>query len=104
MSSMFRSDSIIMRAVRNKYLIALLVFLVWLFVFDRNSLIDRIRYTRTLKEMNDEKQYYLERIEVDSQRLNELKTDRENLEKFAREQYFMKKDNEDVYVIIEKEE
>ena len=101
---MLRRDSILMRAIRNKYLIAILIFLVWLFVFDRNSLIDRIKYTRALKEMTDEKQYYLESKAEDSQRLEELKTDRENLEKFAREQYFMKKDNEDVYVIVETEE
>ena len=81
-----------------------MVFLVWLFVFDRNSLIDRIKYTRTLHDMEEEKEYYLQRIEEDSQRLEELKTDRENLEKFAREQFFMKKDNEDVFVIVEEED
>ena len=101
---MFKRDSLGMRLVRNKYLIALVVFLVWLFVFDRNSLIDRIKYTRALHEMESEKAYYLRRIEEDSQRLQELKTDRENLEKFAREQFFMKKENEDVYVIVEVEE
>jgi cell division protein FtsB len=93
-----------MRTLRNKYLVAIMVFLVWLFVFDRNSLIDRIKYTRALHEMVEEKEYYLQRIEEDSQRLQELKTDPENLEKFAREQFFMKKDDEDVYVIVEKEE
>lgn len=80
---------------------AVLVFLVWLMIFDNNSLIDRVKYLNTLHEMEVEKQYYLERIEEDSRRLNELKTDRDNLEKFAREQYFMKKENEDVFVIVE---
>jgi cell division protein FtsB len=98
-----RRDSIIMRGLRNKYLMAVLVFFVWLPIFDQNSLIDRIRYLHTLHEMEEEKQYYLERIEEDSRRLNELKTDRDNLEKFAREQYFMKKENEDVFVIVEEE-
>lgn len=97
---MFKRDSILMRSLRNKYLIAIVVFLVWLLLFDRNSLIDRYRYIRTLHDMEDEKQYYIERIEEDSRRLNELKTDRENLEKFAREQYFMKRENEDVFVIV----
>lgn len=97
---MFKKDSILMRGLRNKYLIALLVFLVWLLIFDRNSLIDRVKYIRTLNSLEDEKQYYLERIDEDSRRLNELKTDRENLEKFAREQYFMKRENEDVFVIV----
>ena len=89
-----------MRSVRNKYLIALTVFLVWLLVFDHNSLIDRVKYMKTLNGLEDEKQFYNKRIEVDSKRLKELKTDKENLEKFAREQYFMKKENEDVFVIV----
>ena len=92
-----------MKSLRNKYLMAVLVFLVWLLIFDNNSLIDRVRYLKILHEMEEEKQYYLERIEEDSRRLNELKTDRDNLEKFAREQYFMKKENEDVFVIVEEE-
>jgi cell division protein DivIC len=97
---MFKRDSILIRSLRNKYLIAVLVFLIWLLVFDRNSLIDRVRYIRTLSDLEDEKQYYIERIDEDSRRLNELKTDKDNLEKFAREQYFMKKENEDVFVIV----
>jgi cell division protein FtsB len=100
---LLRRDSIIMKGLRNKYLMAVLVFLVWLLIFDNNSLIDRVRYLRILHDMEDEKQYYLERIEEDSRRLKELKTDRDNLEKFAREQYFMKKENEDVFVIVEEE-
>ena len=100
---LLRRDSIIMKSLRNKYLMAVLVFLVWLLIFDNNSLIDRVKYLNTLHEMKDEKQYYLERIDEDSRRLNELKTDRENLEKFAREEYFMKKENEDVFVIVEEE-
>ena len=97
---MFSRNSILMRGLRNKYLIAVLVFLVWLLIFDRNSLIERMKYIRTMHDLENEKQYYLERIDEDSQRLNELKTDRDNLEKFAREQYFMKKENEDVFVIV----
>jgi cell division protein DivIC len=98
-----RRDSILMKGLRNKYLIAVLVFLVWLLIFDNNSLIDRFKYLHMLHDMEVEKQYYLERMEEDTRRLNELKTDRENLEKFAREQYFMKKENEDVFVIVEEE-
>jgi cell division protein DivIC len=98
-----RRNSILMKGLRNKYLLAVLVFLVWLLIFDNNSLIDRVKYLNSLHEMEEEKQYYLERIEEDSRRLNELKTDRDNLEKFAREEYFMKKENEDVFVIVEEE-
>lgn len=79
---------------------AILIFLVWLLIFDRNSLIDRVKYIRARHDMEEEKQFYIERIDKDSRRLTELKTDRDNLEKFAREQYFMKKENEDVFVIV----
>ena len=89
-----------MRLVRNKYLIALTVFFVWLLVFDHNSLIDRVKYMKTLNGLEAERQFYNKRIEVDTKRLKELKTDKENLEKFAREQYYMKKENEDVFVIV----
>lgn len=100
---MFKRDSIFMRGLRNKYLIAVLAFVIWLLVFDRNSLVDRIRYLRTRQDLEDEKQYYIEKIEEDSRRLNELKTDRDNLEKFAREQYLMKRENEDVFVIVQED-
>ena len=96
-------DSAFLRRFRNKYLIAFLVFLVWLLVFDRNSLIDRVRYLKTLNELKAEKEYYLQKYDEDSRRLNELRTDDANLEKFAREQYLMKRENEDVFVIIEED-
>ena len=100
LNSLFKKDSPFLRAVRNKYLIAFTVFLVWLLIFDHNSLIDRVKYMKTLNGLEDERQFYNKRIEVDSKRLKELKTDKENLEKFAREQYYMKKENEDVFVIV----
>jgi hypothetical protein len=84
MKSIFRRNSLLMRALRNKYLIAVLVFLVWLLIFDRNSLIDRVKYLRTRQDLETEKQYYLEQIEEDSRRLNELKTDRDNLKLIRR--------------------
>ena len=96
-------ESALLRRFRNKYLIAFLIFLVWVMVFDRNSLIDRVKYMRTLSELKAEKEYYLQKYEEDSRRLNELRTDDANLEKFAREQYLMKRENEDVFVIIEED-
>ncbi len=89
------------RILRNKYILTLLIFFVWLLVFDNNNLIDRYKYHIELKRQEAEKEYYLNRIEVDSKKLNELKTNDANLEKFAREQYLMKKPNEDIYLIVE---
>jgi len=92
---------ILAKIFRNKYILTLVVFIVWLLVFDRNNLIDRRKYLKALGEMEAQKAYYIEKINHDSTRLHELQTDAENLEKFAREQYFMKKDNEEVFVIVD---
>jgi cell division protein DivIC len=92
---------ILVRIFRNKYILTLLVFIVWLLVFDRNNLIDRKKYLKALDVMEEQKIYYIEKIRDDSARLYELRTDAENLEKFAREQYLMKKENEEVFVIVD---
>jgi len=86
---------------RNRYILTVLVFLVWLILFDNNNLIDRFHYLKNMRQLEADREYYLNRIEEDSRKLKELKTDDENLEKFAREQYFMKKDNEDIYIITD---
>lgn len=51
------------------------------------------------KQLLKDKAFYLEKIEEDRKRLEELQTNNANLEKFAREQYLMKKDDEDIFVI-----
>ncbi len=88
--------------LRNKYVLASLVFGVWLLFFDQNNLLNRYDDVRNLKKLEEEKVYYEQKIKDDQQRLRELKTDRENLEKFAREQYLMKKPNEDIFIVVEK--
>jgi len=87
--------------LRNKYVLTALIFFLWLLVFDQNNLSERRKINMEYKELMDEKEYYLDKIEEDSKRIDELKTDDENLEKFAREQYLMKKENEDIFVIVE---
>ena len=57
---------------------------------------------RNLKQLERDRVYYLEQIKTDSARLQELHTNDKNLEKFAREQYLMKKDNEDIFIVIDK--
>lgn len=91
---------IIIERLNNKYIIASLIFLLWILFFDQNNLLNRISDLRNLREMKAQKEYYAKKIETDIQRTKELETDDDNLEKFAREQYLMKKDNEDVFVIV----
>lgn len=88
-------------AIRNKYVLTGVIFIVWLLLFDQNNLTERRKSSREYNQLLQEKEYYLKKIEEDKRRINELKTDDDNLEKFAREQYLMKKDNEDIFIIVE---
>jgi cell division protein FtsB len=90
--------------LRNKYLLTIIIFLVWLLLFDSNNLIARYKEMKELQKLRTDKEYYTIRIRYDEQKLHELKTDNQNLEKFAREQYHMKKPDEDLYIILTPEE
>ena len=68
-------------------------------MFDQNNLFERVQNLNQLHQFEKDKAYYLDKIKQDSTKLKELKTDKKNLEKFAREQYHMKKPNEDVFLI-----
>jgi cell division protein DivIC len=85
--------------LKNKYIVALLVFFVWILFFDQNNLVDRYISHRNIRQFERDKQYFRQRIMEDSIRMDELRTDNENLEKFAREQYLMKRENEDIFII-----
>jgi cell division protein DivIC len=86
--------------LKNKYILTLVIFLLWMFLFDSSNWIDVYREYNRIKKYEKEKLYYLQKIENDRNRLNELRTNNENLEKFAREQYLMKKSDEDIFVIM----
>jgi cell division protein DivIC len=87
--------------LKNKYVLTILVFTVWMFFFDQNNVVDRLKMSAEIRQLEADREYYLEEIRKDSTRLHELTTDRDNLEKYAREQFLMKKENEDVFVVIE---
>ena len=86
---------------KNKYTLSLIIFLVWILFFDQNNLTNRVESMNKLHELEKDKKYYIEKIKVDSQKLHELKTNTRNLEKFAREQYLMKKKNEDIFIVVD---
>jgi cell division protein DivIC len=89
------------RIFSNFYIIVGVVFLVWLTFFDSNDLYTQLKQTAKLKGLEDEKEFYVEKIaEVKSDR-EELLSNEALLEKFARENYLMKKPTEDIYVIVE---
>jgi len=90
----------IFKVIRNKYVIATLAFITWMLFFDRNDISSQYHYRSNLSELQKEKEFYLKETEKVKKDLEELTTDPKQLQKFAREKYYMKKDNEDVYVII----
>lgn len=85
---------------RNKYVLTIIIFVVWVLLLDSNNLISRYKDLVELHKLKIDKEYYSKRIEEDKQKLHELKTDNHNLEKFAREQYHMKRPDEDLYIIL----
>lgn len=78
--------------------------MAWLTFFDSNDLYTQIKQTAKLKSLEDEKAFYTEKIEEVKEDRAELLSDDELLEKFARENYLMKKPDEDVYVVVEDEQ
>jgi len=91
----------IVRSVINKYLIALAAFVVWIMFFDNNNLRQHQQNLEELALLQEQVAFYKHKIQADKRKLIELQTNDDNLEKFAREQFFMKKANEEIYVIVE---
>lgn len=87
----------------NKYLIVLVGFIVWIMFFDGNNLMQHRKNLAELEQLESQVEFYKQKIEADKRKLYELQTNDENLEKFAREQFLMKKADEDIFVIIEEE-
>ncbi|WP_353184619.1 septum formation initiator family protein [Parapedobacter lycopersici] len=90
--------------IRNKYVIATVAFAVWMLFFDRHDITTQYSYYSQLKSLKAEKAFYTTEIERVNQTIEALNTDPEALQRMAREKYKMKKENEDVFVIIEQQE
>lgn len=87
--------------LKNKYFLAVMVFLAWITFFDNNhSLIMVVQNSFKLKERRAEKERYLLEIKETNKALDHLSSDPKMLEKFAREKYKLKRENEDVFLII----
>ena len=86
----------------NAYWLVTIVFFALTFVLGDSSLYKRYTYDEKIRSLEKEIKHYQKEIEVNSKKLNDLHTDKEGLERFAREEYFMKKPNEDVYIIKNK--
>jgi len=81
---------------RNKYLIASVLFLIYMLFFDKHDLVTQFKLQRTVHRLEQDQQYYLNKIEEAEQDRYDLEVNRE---KFARERYYMQEKDEDVFII-----
>jgi len=82
----------------NKYVWVLLFFSSWMIFLDNYSYFDHRFLDNQVNELEDNKEYYKEEIKKDEKQIKQLKNP-EQIEKYAREKYYMKKENEDIYII-----
>ena len=87
--------------IRNKYVLATIFFVIWMFFFDHNNIFIGLQYRKELKSLTDNKKYYKAQIEKTQKELLLLSTTPFWIEKVAREQYLMKREGEDIFVIKE---
>lgn len=88
----------ILRLFTSKYVIALTAFAVWMTFFDARDIPTRIAHRKELQQLNTKIKYYQQQIEATQSELENLKSDPATLEKYAREKYLMKKDNEEIFI------
>lgn len=88
----------LLRFLSNKYVIVSAFFIVWMLFLDNYSYLDHRLLDKEINELEENKEYYLQEIKQDKKNIKTLKNPHQ-VEKFAREKYYMKKDSEDIYII-----
>jgi len=88
--------------LRNPFVITVLVYGTWMVFFDENNAIEQYKRSAALDALLEKKAFYVTEVAKTKQQYAELSTNAETQEKYARERYWMKKENEDVFVMIEK--
>jgi cell division protein FtsB len=96
---MKKTASRILKVVGNKYMIALITFLLMMLFFDDNNLFLQLDRKRQLNALLKSKAFYESEIANTRQTLNNLESSPASVEKFARENFLMKRDNEDIFIV-----
>jgi cell division protein DivIC len=90
--------------LKNKYFIALAAFAVIMLFLDKNDIFSNMARNRELQELEQSKEYFTKQIASERKELEALKSNPATLERYAREKYLMKGDNEDLFLLPEKPE
>jgi len=88
----------ILKILGNRYVIVLVFFSVWMLFLDNTSYMDHRILNKQLDALEDNKKYYQDEIKKDEENIKLLKNP-DQIEKYAREKYYMKRDSEDIYII-----
>lgn len=88
----------IVKFLSNRYVIIVLLFVVWMIFFDENSLLNHRELDKEIDNLEDSNEYYRDQIDQDKKVIENL-NDPDSLEKYAREEYKMKKENEEIFLI-----
>ena len=96
-------ESGLFRIIKNKYLLVTVAFFAWVIFFDSNSIIEWSSIRSNINRQEKEKTYYKEEIKSAEEKLQELSSNKDSLEKFAREQFYFHEEDEDLYIVKKKE-
>ena len=94
----FKSINDSIKYFKNIYVLLFVIFIVWMLFIDSNSYLFHRELNEDLDQLENEKEYYKTEIIKDRKSLKKLNS-KDGLEKFAREEYYMKRENEDIYII-----
>tara|TARA_R110000772_G_scaffold201527_1_gene311865 strand:- start:75 stop:407 length:333 start_codon:yes stop_codon:yes gene_type:complete len=86
------------RFISNKYMLILMLFIVWMIFFDANSYLIHHELDNEINGLEDNAEFYQKEIKTDKSFIEKME-DSQHMEKFAREKYYLKKENEDIYII-----
>ena len=92
---------LVLNKIKNKYFVATVLFLAWIFFFDEDSIVSHMQNKQKLRDLQEQKEFYKKQIISDKEKLEDLKSGVAELERFAREQYHMSLPDEDVYIVVE---
>ena len=85
--------------IYNKYFLAASLFVLWMLFFDRNDFFTQLSRKSELKQIEESKQYFALKIAEGKKFSSEMRSNADAVEKFVREKYLMKRDNEDLFLI-----
>tara|TARA_R110002050_G_scaffold281956_2_gene429649 strand:- start:17323 stop:17652 length:330 start_codon:yes stop_codon:yes gene_type:complete len=94
----FNKNSKFLKPFKNWFVLILVVFAIWMLFFDANSWFIHNELNNDINDLEAEKKYYEREIKKDNKAIKKLSTE-EGIEKFAREEYYMKRENEEIFII-----